>query len=342
MFCNGNESKLTVVILFLILASFISISSVFITIQFIIRYRTRHKSSKLLYRIGLLFCIISCTYFISSAIGYPIALCSESVSMSTATQSLFLIIRKLTYTLNCYLLWIILFIELVLVFEESMFKLSSKIIKTWISLFLMALSIYIVYWIIYFDIYVYHGRNVSELTDSEIVVLALSTFLVWCLVFCVPTCLSYSFVSRLIKIYRTVDRSKIVLTPRGNRNGNIQDAKDSLDRKINDRMLSSITRMTILTVFSAIFTMLVMVYYLILHDDFKLHARGWIYLLDAYSNFICIMLSYDIFEGYYRRLCHCVDKRCRRYCYHYANKNIDRTESDVSDYHEMQELSTGS
>ena len=51
---------------------------------------------------------------------------------------------------------------------------------------------------------------------------------------------------------------------------------------------------------------------------------GLMVIIDVYTNFLCILLSYSYFNSMYYKLCGCADKKCGKLCVRFAaNKDVN-------------------
>ena len=113
-------------------------------------------------------------------------------------------------------------------------------------------------------------------------------------------------------------------------------------------LLSAITKQTILTL-TSICSMVVVfslnfVFNAIVTDilDSTIHAI-FIYalgaLIDVWTNFICIFLSYGAFDDYYTKICGCCDRKCKQLCDKSSNRTVSKKEGTIS--HEMMYSTSG-
>ena len=83
----------------------------------------------------------------------------------------------------------------------------------------------------------------------------------------------------------------------------------------DEELIGMITKATILTFISIFITCLAPISIIALNNSDSVHIRSittLVIIADLYSNFICIVLEYDYFNGYYSRLCSCMDIKCRK------------------------------
>ena len=89
------------------------------------------------------------------------------------------------------------------------------------------------------------------------------------------------------------------------------------DKKTRDKLLNVITKTSILTVISCIFTWLssASFCYQVVNKQYQ-HSVFPIYfeLFDSFTNFFCIMLSFRYFDDKYYLFCGCLDRKCKSLC----------------------------
>ena len=113
----------------------------------------------------------------------------------------------------------------------------------------------------------------------------------------------------------------------------------SSDCVVNNSLLHVVTKHTILAVTSFLCTLCVMVLFVIIsaqrvsleYATNLVWILSYAILMDAYSNLICISLSFACFEGIYFAICGCVDAKCRR-----AMQSMKRVDGNQNDYQLMQ------
>eukprot|EP01084_Bolivina_argentea_P285104 488844_1 len=79
----------------------------------------------------------------------------------------------------------------------------------------------------------------------------------------------------------------------------------------DDTLIGVITKNTILTFASILFTLISMFAIIIFGDTFWSDIAM---IVDLYTNFLSIMLTYDCFNNYYVTICHCMDNKCKIWC----------------------------
>ena len=84
------------------------------------------------------------------------------------------------------------------------------------------------------------------------------------------------------------------------------DQQNKINIDPNDKFLSSMTKTTILTIISIFFSLLVPISGLFA----QIHVL--VLLLDIYTNFICVLLTYSIFDKQYRKCCGFCDSNFKK------------------------------
>ena len=105
---------------------------------------------------------------------------------------------------------------------------------------------------------------------------------------------TYLFVYKLYQIYRDSRKHQ-------------SDDKENKTDPAN-QFLSTLTKTTILAFTSVSFTMLVP---LVSWND-NMTETFLMILVDVYTNFICVMLTYSIFDSQYQKCCGCCDKNFKK------------------------------
>ena len=96
---------------------------------------------------------------------------------------------------------------------------------------------------------------------------------------------------------------------------------DGAQQKAENKLLSTITKQSILALIS-IASLLVSVIIFFLVSSTRLPASSihahfvskLCLLIDIWTNFICILLSYQSFNTYYAKMCGCCDTKCKELC----------------------------
>ena len=295
--------SLFIVVIFGIVSVFVVSTACFLTIKF----AQNHKSDKLhhlLSYLGLAFCIISCMDLLATSITNPFFICNQEYRFIDFLRSF----QAISSAIHVYLLWIILFIKIHFVFKNTVFRLKTCSIKCWIILFIFLFITYTTYFIGYFGIYVADDKDVDNFTQTEIIYIGSTVLLLWVFMTVIPIALSILFVSKLIKVNKSAQ---------------------SKNQNKDDGLLAIITKITVLALLSIPSTMVLFYYYFYATTSpYRVYVRGWVYLLDTYSNFICILFSYKFFDRYYMLFCGSCHGICKRCCAKYNNVNETENRKD--------------
>ena len=189
------------------------------------------------------------------------------------------------YLLQSGCLLLISFIRVKYVFDTTFMKLSKCTIRF--------------YYIIFVILALFIPLSMIELIDTENDILYIITAFAASMVFLLLIFLSVSimilFIRKLIQVYKMVTK--------------------------DDDLIEIITRSTILTLVSISVTLIV------LPTSGIQMQYPWIlvyvFLFDITTNFLCIMLSFDLMKEYYVTICGCIDSQCKK-CW----TNIVQNEAD--------------
>lgn len=180
----------------------------------------------------------------------------------------------LLYSIQFCLLLILLFIRLYFVFNKTCLQLSNKTIISYCL-------IYIVMFFVLFAAAIFQSVN-PEIANVMVVMAFL-------LILILIVSIIGLFIYKIIQVYKSM--------------GNDQE------------LIGIITKATILTFVSIFITCLSPISIIAFNKYESIHVRSMttlIIIADLYSNFICIVLEYDYFNGYYHKLCSCMDIKCRK------------------------------
>ena len=95
------------------------------------------------------------------------------------------------------------------------------------------------------------------------------------------------------------------------------DVNKNLYEESSDDLINVITKTSILTVISCIFTVILMIslIFQILSEEYRNSIIPTLFLLsDSFTNFICISLQFKFFEKEFYYFCGCIDTKCKTYC----------------------------
>ena len=136
----------------------------------------------------------------------------------------------------------------------------------------------------------------STIFDRDILVILTSVYMVISAVFC--NFISGLFVYKLFKVYQ-----KFVPVSATN----------------DDGLLSIITKNTLLAVISVTSTILNSIIVVFAWNNLQniplWYIKDVCLVLEMYTNFCCILLTYKYFNNHYDKFCGCMDRKCK-YCCH--------------------------
>lgn len=280
----------------LIITSFFLLSSLALTIKFIaneITKAAKKRTPKLVFYSGLGFFIISVLLLTSSIV----LIIAHYVFRKSWAKVLSNYLYSFYFAGQIYLLWLIMFIKLYFVFRQSVYKLSSITLKFFIILFIM-LPLLILATLFYTRVkstyYLHHPYTVYAFVVGFSLIL------------------TYLFVYKLFQLFRDTQRMN----------------EDRIDP--NNRLLSIMTKTTILTLTSVIFTNFVPLSIKMQRFDMEF----WVIILDVYTNFICAILSYSVFNHQYQMICGCCDRNCKACLFKLVSERAMKVvpaDSDVED-----------
>ena len=271
----------------IIIAAF-SISSLYYIFRFILnRIQTKDaKISNCSFYSGLIFFIISSITLII----WNILIASRCYDFDEFAYFSLLITAWILYAyVQLYLLWVVMFIRLYFVFEDSAFALKRGTVILSICLFACLPILMLIVYVILLVLSVVGLGNVQ---------------IVWFLfLFYGLISLAFSFVF-VSKLYQILKLSPI--------------------QSIDNGLLKAITKTTILALISFIMTAVMTFMIFLIGDGVSRHKSLWLLqimliIMDIYSNFICVVLTYKMFDNQYRRCCGCADEKCRKCLFFIAN-----------------------
>ena len=185
------------------------------------------------------------------------------------------------YGLQTFWLWILLFTRSDIAFRDSIFKLANCTIYSVYTFFIIMGMIGTS--LIIPSIW---NENMLEIRYFLIGLMFLSTmvFCVWITIF---------FIYKLYVVFK------------------------GCESMTDDRLLTTITKNTLLSLISIAATLLAIVIWSISFVNYGyvmqiIYSMG--FYIDTLTNFICATLMYSMFNDYYQKLCKCCDKKCKSLC----------------------------
>lgn len=197
------------------------------------------------------------------------------------------------YGIQTYFLWLILFLRLKYVFEGSIYKLSKLTVRIHIVIFIFIPIIAPCLLLI-----------LSYIKSNLIYTILLLLLFIFIIIFSMS--LSILFIYKLYNVFKINQQHK------------------------NSKLLQTISKSTILAIISLSLTFLtpitmLMCFYSIHHSQSTNNQRSIsmeiatsilavICLFDVFTNYFCILLSYNCFDKLYGKLCGKFDTKCRQFC----------------------------
>ena len=211
------------------------------------------------------------------------------------------------YATQTYLLWLILFLRLKYVFKGSVYKLSKLTTRIHAIIFIFIPFATPIYFII-----------LSLVKSNIIYTLILLASFIFIITF--SCSLSILFIYKLFQVFKNMDNAH-------HHHHHISNKTNKNTKKyINNKLLQTITKSTILAVISLTMTLLTPItllfgYYAISYvnnNQILIEAASSLLsfcsLFDVFTNYFCILLSYTYFHSIYLKLCGKCDKKCRIFC----------------------------
>eukprot|EP01084_Bolivina_argentea_P101213 181502_1 len=275
-FQNCSDGKLVVLFIYILVSFICFITAVLGTIRYLMYYK-HHPTER-----------PPKTLFIVGLLHLSISLCALASYLANSIQktitcgawfwSLFYIFMGF-HSLQTYFLWIVLFLRVYYTFMDSVYTISR--------------------WTIYFFSLIFIAAAIAALLVMipifESSIQWIFTFTLLVLMVVMSFAISALFIYKLHCVYKSM-----------------------IDAIQDDGLLSIITKNTILVLLSISFSI-----GSLLSTVLTLYQWGWaisrirnfIFLFDAYTNFICIILTYKFFDKYYHNICGCVDTKCKIFCH---------------------------
>eukprot|EP01084_Bolivina_argentea_P120607 213795_1 len=277
--------------------SILAILFLIVYVGFTIKYiqQKSNKLSKFLFHVGLIFCITS-SLLMAFLFAFGIVLAMVGCYSAHPTEVVLGAICTFLYYMHIYLLWLILVIRLWSAFRGSAYKLSQMTIAILIMLFAIPPSLLVS----------------AQIANKEAF---FSLFLTMCIFHVIiPILLTTLFISKLLKV------------------------RSGAGKTSTDKLLPLITKTTILCAVSAPTTILWMIIYAFAYlnqDDGVLIGVSYLVtLIDVATNYLCMMLTHNAFDGYYTTIFGFLHTKCNMY----LKEVSDRGSEIDSDYHQLIEM----
>ena len=281
-----TDAEETAVWISITLTAPLSTSSLYIIFKFI-QHRiqsAKKRSPACLFYLGLLFLIVSSiTLFLWTFLFIFICYPLEG-------DFIISLMATLCYAIfQFYLLWLVMYIRLYSVFKESVHRISKCTNTCMVVLFILLPILMYALIVIFF--------HFDQTGTGKSIWFAFLIFAAVSLLF------SLLFIGKLYKIQR---------------HSNVA-SKES-------PVMIAMTKTIILALFSFSVSVFVAIISYFLYDYKTKYLSMWILnalliILDIYSNFICVALSYSIFNEQYTKCCGRIDEKCRKCFWNMANSD---------------------
>eukprot|EP00483_Globobulimina_turgida_P011631 UN11653 len=234
VFCDGNISDNILFAGYTLFSAILLTVSVLVMHKFIIHQENHKELSKILYYTQLLFCITTTIHLIVSCIFYPYIFCNGFIYNGGIIVEL--VIYFASYFILINLFYLVLFMKLYYVFEQSVYRMHSTTVKLWIILFIISPCLYV--------LWLFLDQVGFQIIDFVVI---------WFWGIMIPVSLLISFIHKLFQVYRLVEiQSRMMLND---------------ESVMDDRILSTITKPTILALISIPFTIIMSVTLVLVHED---------------------------------------------------------------------------
>ena len=142
----------------------------------------------------------------------------------------------------------------------------------------------------------------------------------WALIYFIELIfISIIFLRKICKIYGHKYDPDQYNKEESNNNQSI-DYQEILEK--HQKLITKITRITVLFFISQAISMTALTIVLMLdidHDLYQEFMNHFIILFDTFKNFIFVILAYPFYDKYYKKLCGCLHLRCMGFIYRYKN-----------------------
>ena len=237
--------------------------------------RNQHSQNKsILFWIGIIYIFLTSIMSLS----FATSIIYQILSCWRINNSIFTVNITL-YALQIYILGLLLLSRVYIAFKGSVYRLSKCTVYSLAIFFISCLLLVIVLLSPIWD-----NNDALFFTLIGLLFFATIIFCLW---------ISSLFIYKLYKVTKGVDD------------------------KNDNKLLPLITKNTILAMFSIGATLFAIMIWVI---SFWKFTYGWqvVYALafyfDIYSNFICVMMMYSVFDKYYQKCCKSVDIKCTQCC----------------------------
>ena len=287
IFCHSEmscePSLLALTVIHIVICTILTCTICYVFIIFL-QNVPKMKPIKLTRNCGIIFLIITLLLII---IHGPAAMTEhECYGISNIRASL-LNPWLLLYAIQNYVLLLLYFDRLRIVFSPTPLCLSNKTENIYKFIFAL-IPIYVISIVTLSFFFLENGIHLSIFIPLAVV------FILGYIAFMLSLVILY--IHKLIEVYKSVNAH------------NVEDA---------EFLVSAITKTTVLTIISLSMSFINMIstaIYFPMDDNLIISwISAYIADIDIYTNFLCLMLCFNHFDGYYLRSCSSIDKQCRMY-----------------------------
>ena len=282
--CTSNEILYNDYILPILNASAAITTIPFIILYIRARYNKKLKSTFCLFGLGLAMFVIIFTWFVSEVFHNGI-ICYEDYQY---LSNFFDMANGILYTTQNTLLLLILFIRLMQIFQKTEFALSYCVINSFIFLIVIAAIISSLCSISY-NLLEQYSPNSPWLTAIIFIWIFPSLVYILSVIW-----LNGLFIHKMYKVYHMTE------------------IRNNSKRKMED----IISKTTVLCVVSSMSSLLFFISWFLwsaVDTPDVVFVSEVMMVVDLYTNFLSVLLSFSHFGSYYWKVCGCCDKLGRKY-----------------------------
>ena len=244
-------------------------------------------SVKQIYRVGSTFATLT---FISFIISIPRRIfdCNQDDPVASILELMFIIF----YAIQIYLLLLLSFMRIVYILKDSPFKLSKNMVKFYHYTFIALPCIVAIF--------------IIGLVMDIAIVMILAAILFFVIIVVLMISIMILFIAKLIKIYKLCNDD-------------------------DSNMVGLITKNSILTFIFVLGILLMIIFVFVLNTTVNTNSASMdgigdlVININVYVNLLCVILSFEIFYGYYIKICLCCHNKCSSMC----RKCVAKEEGDI-------------
>ena len=288
-------SSLICFIEYAVVIPIVYLSSIAIMLWFIYQYlnSTKTRQNILLKYLGLILFCFQTMLFMMSAVATPIWALASDCAIGDELSGISVAIGGSLIVVQYLIMILLLFYRLKIVFDGTAYELSKCTIWAFFIMYILTLVSGIAY---------SFANDPTSSSLFEIMLVALGSLSALSNI----SFLSFLFIKKVIDVNKHCDGAK-------------QSDENKLLSTITKQTILTLTSISSLVVFLAINTLLNATgtgfFISSIHGNFVFNLCV---LLDNWTNFICILLSYATFDHYYTKLCGCCDIKCKQLCHRFV------------------------